>query len=708
MTRWSGCAAAAFLAVTLLAVGPVEAQEYRAFWVDTFNTALNNHNDVVAVVNNAKAANANAILAQVRRRGDSWYLNSLEPPPDPNPIQAGFDPLADLISVAHAEGIEVHAFVIVGAVWNRNPVVLTPPASPDHVFNRHGGFDASTGRIVPGPDNWLTRTLIPDGTAAITFQGHRVGAEFWIEPGHPDAAADTVDVLMHLVRNYDVDGLHLDRIRYPEIAIAGQTPTTGTNIGYNVTNLARFKRHFGLEAGPDPTPGNPAWMQWRRDQVTNLVRRIYLNAIAAKPHLKISAALIAFGGGPTTEAAWNNAEAYWRVYQDWRAWTEEGIIDLAMPMDYKREHVTAQQTQFNQWLEWTRHHQYNRAALIGQGAFLNSIEGTLPQVRRSLDPAAPNPLAGVVFFSMATSNVAVTNNPFALPVPATTPARPFAEFASGLTTGRSSSGFTLFEDPTNPPVFNAPAHVPVLPWKINPQVGHIKGFVKDETGAVVDTGAIAIQRQGTDMPSAGRAQVTNATDGGGFYGGVDLAAGTYRVTVTPLGAAPFTSCPAVVTRGAVTTLDVTIDRAAPATTITADPQEIWPASQKRADAQAREGGPPDGRTVMVTVSGNATDAGTGIASIAFRVLDEYGEVVPVVASESGAGAVALSWSRQVELQALRRGEDRDGRTYTIEATITDNACNTTVVTTTVLVGHDQRRGGQAGAPTVRFLHGGVE
>jgi uncharacterized lipoprotein YddW (UPF0748 family) len=80
--------------------------EYRGFWVDTFNTALNNHTDIVAVVNNAKAANSNAIFAQVRRRGDAWYLNSLEPKPDFTPIAAGFDPLEDLITTAHAEGIE--------------------------------------------------------------------------------------------------------------------------------------------------------------------------------------------------------------------------------------------------------------------------------------------------------------------------------------------------------------------------------------------------------------------------------------------------------------------------------------------------------------------------------------------------------------------------------------------------------------------------
>src|SRR5918998_3303712 len=102
-----GIVASASVWVSLAAAAPGAAQtaEYRAFWVDTFNSTLNNHADVLAVVNNAKAANANAIFAQVRRRGDAWYLNSLEPPPDFTPIAANFDPLNDLITEAHANGI---------------------------------------------------------------------------------------------------------------------------------------------------------------------------------------------------------------------------------------------------------------------------------------------------------------------------------------------------------------------------------------------------------------------------------------------------------------------------------------------------------------------------------------------------------------------------------------------------------------------------
>ncbi|MGH9841385.1 MAG: family 10 glycosylhydrolase [Blastocatellia bacterium] len=535
--------------------------QYRGFWVDTFNTTLNNHADVVAVVNNTKLSRCNAIFVQVRRRGDSWYLNSLEPIADRTPIQAGFDPLLDLITEAHANGIEVHAFVIIGAVWNGNPTGASarPPENPNHVFNKHG-FNQATGKLYEGRDNWLARTLLPDDST-ITFNGHRIGADFWIDLGHPDAAQYSFDVLMHLVRNYDLDGLHFDRIRYPDIpgTLAG-----GTSSGYNETNVARFQRRYGLTAGSaPPAPNDPRWSQWRRDQVTNFVRRVYLNSIAVKPRLKISGALIAYGSGPASESDWNNAEAYWRVFQDWRAWTEEGILDYAIPMDYKRDHVPAQQAQFDSWMEWTKNHAYDRGVMIGTGAYLNAIEGTLRQTRRPFAANAQgNRAAGVVFFSLANTNEAVTGNPLSIPAGQNTPKRSFVEFASALTTGKSADGATRYEETSDPPVFAASAALPAAPWKTNPVVGHLMGVIKNRIGDPIDTGEVLIARiaDGT-TPAKGRTSVTTATDGNGFYGGVDLAPGRYRVTISPVGETPYTpDCAVTVFEGQVSAFDLLLDR----------------------------------------------------------------------------------------------------------------------------------------------------
>ena len=575
--------------------------EYRAFWVDTFNTILNTPSDVTTVVNNAKAAKANALFVQVRRRGDSWYPNSLEPLGDRTPIQPGFDPLQDMITKAHAEGIEVHAFVIMAAVWGRAPN-LFPPENPNHVFNLHGGFDAATNTIVPGPNNWLTRTLLPDVTTpGITYQGHRFGSDFWVDFGHPDAEEYTVNVIDHLVRNYNIDGLHLDRIRYPEFSVAAgqptQTPANGTNIGYNPVSVARFNAHYGRTG--NPATNDPLWSQWRRDQVTNIVRRVYLNAIDVKPQLKMSGAYIAFGGiANTNDSTWNSAEAYWRVYQDWRAWTQEGITDMAMPMVYKAEHSATIRPQYDQWDAWLRTHLYNRAGVMGQGAFNNAIEGSLRQTRRTLTPVGGTNLSGIIFFSMATSNIAVTNNPFAIPSPVTTPARPFLEFASGLTTGKSVNTLTLYEPAGLTPIFAGPAQIPVFQWKFAPTKGHLKGFARRANSSALDTAAVTIRNLNTNATRSG------ATDGGGFYGGVDLDPGSYLVKAE-LGPDTVWSCVSNVAAGLVTTADLNPETVAPVTTLTASPAA------------------PDGSNgwyvTTPTITLSATDSCSGVVSTEYSV-----------------------------------------------------------------------------------------
>ncbi|CAN5708140.1 hypothetical protein BH18ACI4_BH18ACI4_06050 [soil metagenome] len=736
--------------VTISALNVASAQvrtEFRALWVDTFNTNLNNHNDVVTVVNNAKAAKANALFVQVRRRGDSWYLNSLEPLGDRVPIQPGFDPLQDIINVAHAEGIEVHAFVIMSAIWGRAPN-LFPPENPNHAFNLHGGFDAATNTIVPGPNNWLTRTLLPDG-GTITYQGHRFGSDFWVDFGHPDAAKYTVDVLNHLVQNYEIDGLHLDRIRYPELSVSGQTPSTGTNIGYNTTSIERFQRHLKLPLGSAPPAQNdPSWNQWRRDQVSNVVRRVYLNALAIKPHLKVSAALIAFGGIGSTEAAWISAEAYWRVYQDWRAWTEEGIIDIAMPMAYKAEHTASGPLQYDQWDLWLRGHLYHRAGVLGQGALLNAIEGTLRQTRRTLTPASGPNLSGIIFFSMATSNIAVVNNPFAIP-PANTPARPFAEFAAGLTTGKSVNGLTLYEPAGMAPIFSDPALIPGFSWKLAPTLGHVKGEARRADNTPLDTATVTIENLDTD------ATRTTKTDGGGFFGAVDLAHGPYRSQVESLYFC-FSVTPGLVASARMDNLapetTVALAPAAPdgqngwfltkptvslsavdncsgvgATEYSTDGGATWQpysgsfvvqnegtttilyrSSDQGGNAESAKSitlnvdttapvitltatpsqiWPPNGRTVNVAINGTGTDSVSGLASVSYVVTDEYG--LPLSIPVRALSGNSAEWSEALAVEARRNGRDADGRLYTVVATITDLAGNTANASTNILVPHDR-------------------
>src|SRR5438128_3501704 len=277
------------LVVLVMWAANAAADEFRAYWVDTFHTPLGTHSDIDRVLDLAVQSHANAIFVEVRRRADSWYLDSKEPLTEVSGVgepDAGgrwtFDPLRYLIEQAHARAIQVHAFVIIGAVFRGDPA-RTLPKDPKHVFLQHV-WDAAHSRPYSGSQQWATRSL-PAKTRGLSHSGYRHGEEWYLDLGHPAAASYTIEVLLHLIRAYDIDGIHLDRTRYPE------TPS-GAHAGYNDTSIARFKTRFGdkakYDAAGNPLQNDPLWCQWRRDQVTQFVRRLYLHATALKPAIIVS------------------------------------------------------------------------------------------------------------------------------------------------------------------------------------------------------------------------------------------------------------------------------------------------------------------------------------------------------------------------------------------------------------------------------------
>ena len=469
--------------VVLASSIPVAASptaEYRAFWAESFNTPLASHADIDRVISAAIDSNANALFVQIRRRGDSWYLESREPltedpgvgEPDPNG-RPTFDPLEYLIEEAHRHGIEVHAFTIVGAVYREDPAQRLP-ADREHVFLHHI-WDPNANALYTGTQQWSTRAL-PPRLSGTTYNGHRFGREWYIDLGHPDAAAYTVETLLHLVRHYAIDGLHVDRIRYPE---APSGVGGGANIGYNEVSVARFNARYGRVG--NPRANDPRWNDWRREQVTNFLRRLYLNVKAIRPDIKVSAAVVCNAAGPRASGGFRNTEAYARLFQDWEGWAEEGLIDLITPMDYKREGIPRQAAQFDDWSRFTVEiaKKYKRLAVIGLGAYLNPVAATVKQARRVRDAGAD----GVIFFSLATHSSRSRS------IPAT-------QFYATL---RS----TLFENRVPPPSTQLPT-------------GGAMGFVKESDVPV------------TIEDVATGATRTTRSDGGGFWGFAHLAPSTYR------------------------------------------------------------------------------------------------------------------------------------------------------------------------------------
>jgi uncharacterized lipoprotein YddW (UPF0748 family) len=92
---------------------------------------------------------------------------------------------------------------------------------------------------------------------------------------------------MDMARNYDVDGLHMDFVRY-----------AGATWGYTPSSLAQYRSDTGATGTPAPDDGR--WQAWRRDRVTAFVRDLHNDLKQKNPSVKLSAALICFGGGRRT------------------------------------------------------------------------------------------------------------------------------------------------------------------------------------------------------------------------------------------------------------------------------------------------------------------------------------------------------------------------------------------------------------------------
>lgn len=453
------------------------AQELRGVWVDAFGSDLNTPTAITNVVNRARAAKLNAIFPQVRRRGDAWYRGGIEPV---NPsVAAGFDPLQDLLTKAHdtsggKQRLEVHPWLVTYNIWNQRD---TPPSQPTHPYNRF--------------PQWLTQKYRSNTNAPIErFDG----GNYQFDQGLPAVQQHTFDVAMDIMRRYEVDGIHFDYIRYSDHDSSGGNQPWGYH-PETVERYQRLKNRTGV-----PTPSDPTWLQWRREQVTALLRKIYLHARAEKPSVTISAALICYDPAPTpSTSSWISSAAYNRVLQDWRGWLQEGILDLGCPMVYKTS-----LTSFTNWTNFIIQSQFDRASVIGQGWYLNAPVSTFQQIRLTRSTVANQQAVGQMGYSFRSTNNAAV---------------PTATFYQALSDDAVAETF----EPGGDPVYAASAQPPAMPWKADGTAGHLMGFAKiAATGQPLDGATVVVQ---------GPANRSLVIDGTGFFGAVSLPTGDYTATL---------------------------------------------------------------------------------------------------------------------------------------------------------------------------------
>jgi uncharacterized lipoprotein YddW (UPF0748 family) len=331
------------------------ATRTRGAWVHLFDGSLKTRRQIRTVVDELAAADVNAIFAQVARRHDAYYTSSVLPrTPDPT-LEPGLDVLDELLRVAHARGIEVHAWISVAPTYHGVYDGLPRPAG--WVYREHGAN-------APVAQRWVTRTR--SGTWSD-----------YLDPGLRPVQDHLAAVVGELAANYALDGIHLDYVRYQS-----------ANHGYHPAALARYRAETGASIDPLPAANDPGWSNWRRAQTREMVRRARAAIRASGRDVELSAAVISWGAGPANadRAGFTRTRTYTETFQDWDRWVRDGEVDMVLPMNYFRAHDADQARWFEQWLRYEQQLAAGSTSRVvpGIAGYLNRPAAGLDQMQRAM------------------------------------------------------------------------------------------------------------------------------------------------------------------------------------------------------------------------------------------------------------------------------------------------------------------------------------
>jgi len=266
----------------------------RGLWITRWD--YRTADDVDRCLDAAAELGATDVFWQVRGQADALYRSDLEPWSDLLGVgDPGFDPLDHAIARAHRRGLRLHAWVNVYPLWKG----LAPPAAATHPLNRHPSWRLHDETGSPQPLN-----------------DHYVVAN----PTDPAVQDHIAAVLRDLCARFEIDGLHLDYVRFVSEGLDTARVWPG--------DPASFDRWRAAGASGDPTTaaGRTAYRAWIRDEITRLVARVAREGRAARPGLAVSAAVI------------RRPDRARDLYlQDAAAWLAAGHVDRLLPMIYTRD-----------------------------------------------------------------------------------------------------------------------------------------------------------------------------------------------------------------------------------------------------------------------------------------------------------------------------------------------------------------------------------
>jgi len=364
------------LAFAEVTQAPVKAKAdiKRGIWVSVFSSKklLYSKEGVNELITLCKKAKMNEIYLQIFQSGNAYYDSKIcdRAKYDAMVKAAGVDTLDLLLREAQENKINVFAWVNVLGLGNNDKA---------DILNKYG-------------NSVLTRDQYqrPSKSASNLEVDKYYLKEnmIFLEPGDPRVGEYVLTIINEIINRYPLlSGIHLDYLRYPSpvpFAPGSRFLKYGLAYGYGPKNVERFKEKTGLNSLETLNNEDEylAWDNWRRLQVTELVRKISSLIKVKSPSLAVSCAVI-----PQVERAYANA------FQDWSDWLEEGIIDYAVLMSYSKDNQLIKEI-----VKSSLGHRGKGKVYIGMGLFLMKDNPDLFFNQYSLiSELAPD---GIVLFSV--------------------------------------------------------------------------------------------------------------------------------------------------------------------------------------------------------------------------------------------------------------------------------------------------------------------
>jgi len=335
-----------------------------ALWIVRHN--ISTPEKIDQLVDLIKDTNIKNIFVQVRGRGDSYYNSEFEPlAPD---VPAGFDPLKYLIEKISKTDINIHAWINVSFVLNFEDY----PPDMKHILFKH--------------PEWITYDY--SGRAMSEYSKKELEKNllegFFIDPAIPEVKEYIADIVKDILTKYNVNGVHLDFIRYPYSGYSSYEKKYLSDFGYNPTARRIFKKKYGIDPIKinriNETPQKELFDQFRRDQITEIVKKINRMVKSKDNNLLLSAAVM-----PRYDYG---KKVY---FQDWPVWLNKNYIDLACVMSY-----TASTSGFKNYINYANYTHSNDRIFMGIGVKKNT---KLKKAMEQIDISYNNGMRGFAIFS---------------------------------------------------------------------------------------------------------------------------------------------------------------------------------------------------------------------------------------------------------------------------------------------------------------------